>query len=75
METGQTNSPSGTPAHRVRRNLTIGLLIAALLFAILAGVILATQPRGDAASYRAGAPVAITILHTNDTWGYLLPCG
>ncbi|MBM4459118.1 MAG: hypothetical protein FJ011_15375 [Chloroflexi bacterium] len=53
---------------------------------IAAGVILvlsaacAAQPAARtsstaAASRGPAAVVTLTLLHTNDTWGYLLPCG
>ena len=34
------------------------------------------QPLSSAPTARsASAEVTLTLLHTNDTWGYLLPCG
>jgi 2',3'-cyclic-nucleotide 2'-phosphodiesterase (5'-nucleotidase family) len=33
-----------------------------------------TQPMATAA-LQPGSTFALTVLHTNDTWGYLVPCG
>jgi hypothetical protein len=62
-----------------RRTWLVWLLVgtgAALLLGLstLGGERLATlfsrRPSGE-----EGTPLSLTILHTNDTWGYLLPCG
>lgn len=49
------------------------LLLALLVLA--AGCVPAAAPAHPAASGAAPQPFQLALLHTNDTWGYLLPCG
>jgi hypothetical protein len=74
-----------TPARRAGiRNPLVGIGVAIFVLVALAAAIFGT-PAGRGAAPAPTTPpselrptpqpVAITILHTNDTWGYLLPCG
>jgi 2',3'-cyclic-nucleotide 2'-phosphodiesterase (5'-nucleotidase family) len=78
---------SSSPARSPRTGLAVGAGIAALmLLAVGALLISSLGGSGSAAPAQTPAsaaeatrlpvqPVSITILHTNDTWGYLIPCG
>jgi 2',3'-cyclic-nucleotide 2'-phosphodiesterase (5'-nucleotidase family) len=44
----------------------LGWLVGAALLVLLVGCTAAAP---------APAPLDLTVLHTNDTWGYLDPCG
>lgn len=55
------------------------VLIVVLLLAGCAPAALPVQPGLGAsplpAATRAPQPFQLTLVHSNDTWGYLLPCG
>ncbi|PKO22723.1 MAG: hypothetical protein CVU38_07790 [Chloroflexi bacterium HGW-Chloroflexi-1] len=58
------------------------LLLALLLLALAASCMPVTSLDGPIPPTAAPAPrptpaepLALTLLHTNDTWGYLSPCG
>ena len=55
----------------------IGATLLGLLALVLAasGCAPAGAPVADQAPTRTDGPLHLTLLHTNDTWGYLLPCG
>jgi hypothetical protein len=70
------------PIHAVRRASLplLGLLLA--LASILAASLLtacvappASVPQAAAQPAVTREPLTLTVVHTNDTWGYLLPCG
>ncbi len=58
------------------------LIPALLILFLIAGCYPADAPSPPATSIptvlpptASPQPLELTILHTNDTWGYLLPCG
>jgi len=83
MSEGQTPE-SITRAHRPPKILlVVGTILIAyvLIGAVLWAVNSASSP-GVAAkatslpsSVRSQSPLTLTLLHTNDTWGYTRPCG
>ena len=58
---------------KVKRTKTVvaGALLLATGLLLLAGLALGLTTGGQA----AGPATALNILHTNDTWGYVDPCG
>lgn len=79
---------SAPPAKRPPRTaLAVGIGIGALVLLAIASLLINTlgnssAPAAAKSSAAVGTdsrspaqPVDIVILHTNDTWGYLLPCG
>lgn len=49
-----------------------------VLLVLTAGCIPTAAPAGPAPAgspLQTPQPFQLTLLHTNDTWGYLLPCG
>jgi 2',3'-cyclic-nucleotide 2'-phosphodiesterase (5'-nucleotidase family) len=67
------------PSPRRREAL---LSLAAFLLVVILGfaLMLALNPVGwrtmmASPPFSASPPLALTILHTNDTWGYTAPCG
>jgi len=71
-------------SHRDARNVRRDLLLGAgafLLFALASLALLTAlnPPPPDAEpeiEFASGEwPLNITLIHTNDTWGYLAPCG
>jgi hypothetical protein len=81
--TPHASRPSEQPRpNQARRDLII-LLVAVVAFAGLsAGVILAMNRQPKVRDPLASAklpvgeqPLALTIVHTNDAWGYLFGCG
>ncbi|MBN1402619.1 MAG: hypothetical protein JXA74_17390 [Anaerolineae bacterium] len=68
-------------AQRRKRELILGLG-AILAFVILSlGFLTALNPAmrwavvGALVSAKGERPLDLTVVHTNDTWGYVLPCG
>jgi hypothetical protein len=58
--------------------LSLGGLLVFVLIGL--GVIAASDPGGSGLSFLSQAPKArsaleMTLLHTNDTWGYIETCG
>ncbi len=59
----------------------VWLSVGAFIVFVLASVALITafnppKPRPPKEAYAAGQqPLDLTLVHTNDTWGYLDPCG
>lgn len=60
--------------HSRFRSWATGLLLA---LALLTGCVPAPAgaPAASTATTAAREPLTLTIVHTNDTWGYLRPCG
>jgi 2',3'-cyclic-nucleotide 2'-phosphodiesterase (5'-nucleotidase family) len=53
-------------------------LFPLLLILLVAGCYPATSPETPVVSPQPTVPtkpINLTVVHTNDTWGYLLPCG
>jgi hypothetical protein len=84
----KSRSEGDTPARggaervrRMRRELLLGLgaLLAFVLVSL--GFLTALNPAmrwavvGALVSARGEQPLDLTVVHTNDTWGYILPCG
>ena len=64
----------------VARELLLGLAGLAVFVVIGLGAIAASDPGGSGLTFLSKAPVAqapleMTLLHTNDTWGYIETCG
>ena len=51
------------------------VLMAVLILVGCAPAALPVQPAPGTSSVPTPQPFQLTLLHTNDTWGYLLPCG
>ena len=58
----------------MKRKLPI-LLVLLVLAAGCAPAALPAQPGPAASPLQTLEPFQLALLHTNDTWGYLLPCG
>ncbi len=59
---------------QLRFLIPLSLLILAAACTLPAG----SAPRAATPAPRGAEPAkpfSITVIHTNDTWGYLLPCG
>lgn len=50
-------------------------LMAVLILVGCAPAALPVQPAPGASPVLVPQPFQLTLLHTNDTWGYLIPCG
>jgi len=81
-ETPVSSNP--VPTRSPRSGLAVGIGIAALMLLAVGGLLIANlasnraaspSPAPTAVARPPAQPVSVTILHTNDTWGYLLPCG
>ena len=89
MEEGRIGSgsthPSGDKAERqsnVRRDLLLGVGGFVLFILLSAGLLTVFSSSGSgwtlferAKVFATRASIEITLIHTNDTWGYLEPCG
>ena len=65
-----------------RRDLLLSLGAFGLLFLIAVGALAAYTPGGlgrllslGGGASKGGQAFSLTVAHTNDTWGYLDPCG
>jgi hypothetical protein len=76
MATQPEPLPAGSPTRRRRPPVLLWVVFAVVILALVVVVLgpdrLVALLPGRA---KAHAPMALTVLHTNDTWGYLLPCG
>ena len=76
----ESNNPNTVAERRSGRELVWGLG-GFLLFILLGlGVILMSDPGGSGLALFSGesstkTSLALTLLHTNDTWGYIDICG
>jgi hypothetical protein len=65
-----------------KRDLLVGLVLFAVFVVVAFGALMVLNP-ANAARLRAlgirspvgTKPIDLTLLHTNDTWGYLETCG
>lgn len=72
------NEPSGNP----RRDLLMGIGAFVLIALVSFGVLMVGNPGGLGLALLGIAegpsgenPIDITLVHSNDTWGYLFVCG
>ena len=80
-----THTQAGEPsaARNPKRDLVLGLggFVAFLLVSLGLMVTLGSARGGSSlcetlkSVFGQGNPVTLSLLHTNDTWGYLYPCG
>jgi len=67
-------SQPGRQQSHARRDLLWGLIAFTTFVIVSIAILIAFSPR--ARSALQGPPhLSLTIVHTNDTWGYLDPCG
>jgi 2',3'-cyclic-nucleotide 2'-phosphodiesterase (5'-nucleotidase family) len=53
----------------------LGVIVVALVLFAAVGPDRLVALVANARVPKAQGPVSLTILHTNDTWGYVFPCG
>ena len=74
-----SSSAPNASSHHGHRELWLSLAGFVLVFVLGAAVLLSSAPGGLGrffARLGGGAePLTLTVLHTNDTWGYLDACG
>lgn len=68
------------PSSNLRRDLLVGVGAFVLVVLVSIGALVALNPAGLGLLGLAGGPsgeepIDITLVHTNDTWGYLSACG
>lgn len=74
-------SDAPTPG-QARRDLILGLGAFLLFLVVSMGILIALNPAGfktllarNIKEPSGEQPIEITLMHTNDTWGYTDPCG
>ena len=80
MSEDTQNRASKVPPNGAKRDLLLGLGGLVLFILIGLGAIAFSDPGGTGLLFltrgpKADAPIDLTVLHTNDTWGYLSTCG
>lgn len=79
--TPKTLSDAPKPG-QARRDLILGLGAFLLFLVVSMGILIALNPAGvktllarNIKEPSGEQPIEITLMHTNDTWGYTDPCG
>lgn len=69
------------PQRNIQRDLLVGVGAFALFLLVSAGLLMLfnspsmSRVHSKVKSPSGEKPIEITLVHTNDTWGYLAPCG
>jgi hypothetical protein len=75
------NSMEKPPKNNTRRDLLVGVGGFVLFVLLSFGFLMVLNPatagflRSESRRLFGGPMVDITLIHTNDTWGYVDPCG
>ncbi len=70
-----TNEPASRPAHFLTALAAAGMWLVFLAASCAPLPAAAPTEPLPTASPAGREPLILTVLHTNDTWGYLTPCG